>query len=122
MTNVEALKALYVALGGSSSTVANVNTNAEMIAAIATVLPEDSAYLPAVTSDDNGKILTVVNKSCKRLCARMYGDVSFQLLWVDTKEHDCWIVWSEYGEFLKNLPGFHSGRTMVLLYIPTSND
>lgn len=61
MTNVEALKALYVALGGSSSTVANVNTNAEMIAAIATVLPEDSAYLPAVTSDDNGKILTVVN-------------------------------------------------------------
>ena len=68
------------------------------------------------------KILTVVNKSCKCLCARMYGDVSFQLLWVDTKEHDCWIVWSEYGEFLKNLPGFHSGRTMVLLYIPTSND
>lgn len=61
MTNVEALKALYVALGGSSSTVANVNTNAEMIAAIATVLPEDSAYLPEVDATNNGDVLKVVN-------------------------------------------------------------
>ena len=61
MTNLEALKALYVALGGSSSTVANVKTNAEMIAAIATVLPEDSAYLPEVDATKNGDVLKVVN-------------------------------------------------------------
>ena len=46
-------------MGGESSTVANVKTNAEMIAAIATVLPKDSAYLPEVSATNNGDVLTV---------------------------------------------------------------
>ena len=62
MTNVEALKDLYVALGGSASTVAGINTNAEMIAKISTVISAgELAVLPTVTSADNGKVLTVVN-------------------------------------------------------------
>ena len=32
-------------------------------------------------------------------------DITFQVLWVNTKEHDCWIIWQEYVEFCKKLPG-----------------
>lgn len=60
-TNVTALKALYVALGGSAATVVNISTIAEMISAIASVIAEGSlAVLPTVDAEDNGKILTVV--------------------------------------------------------------
>lgn len=62
MTNVDALKALYAALGGSLDDVANIVTTAEMIAAIAThVSGGGAAELPAVTTADNGKVLTVVS-------------------------------------------------------------
>lgn len=57
--NVTALKALYVALGGSLTTVAEVSTIADMINAIATVVPT-GATLPAVTGANNGQVLTVV--------------------------------------------------------------
>ena len=58
-TNVQALKNLYVALGGDLSTVANLATSSEVINAIAQ-LPAIGASLPAVTAADNGKILKVV--------------------------------------------------------------
>lgn len=59
-TNVQALKNLYVALGGDLSTVANLATNSDIINAIAQ-LPAIGASLPAVTAADNGKVLGVVN-------------------------------------------------------------
>lgn len=58
-TNVQALKNLYVALGGDLSEVANLATSSEVINAIAQ-LPAIGASLPAVTAADNGKILKVV--------------------------------------------------------------
>lgn len=62
MTNVEALKTLYTALGGSSETVAGMTTNAEIISAIAAVVSAGGgSVLPAVTADDNGRVLKVVN-------------------------------------------------------------
>lgn len=62
MTNVEALKTLYTALGGSSETVAGMTTNAEIISAIAVVVSAGGgSVLPAVTADDNGRVLKVVN-------------------------------------------------------------
>jgi hypothetical protein len=62
MTNVEALKALYKALGGDESDVAEINTIADMIAEIATVAATATApELPAVTAAENGKVLKVVN-------------------------------------------------------------
>lgn len=41
MTNVEALKELYVALGGEAEDVVNVTTNAEMISEIAKVVKKE---------------------------------------------------------------------------------
>lgn len=59
MTIPEALKELYVALGGSADDVANMSTNPELIAKIATIAGGGSE-LPEVTSADNGDVLTVV--------------------------------------------------------------
>lgn len=62
MGNVEALKALYVALGGAAEDVENFTLNAEVIAALADVAGAVAAgILPEVTDADDGKVLTVVD-------------------------------------------------------------
>lgn len=59
---ITALKALYVALGGTASDVANITLIPDMINAIATVAATaTAAELPAVTTADNGKVLKVAN-------------------------------------------------------------
>lgn len=59
MTNVEALKELYIALGGNEADF-TATTNPEAIHLIATVAATAiAAELPKVTSSDNGKVLTV---------------------------------------------------------------
>lgn len=63
-TTVDALKALYVALGGTASDVADVILIPDMINAIATVAATvktaaTTAELPAVTAADNGSVLKV---------------------------------------------------------------
>lgn len=70
-TNIDALKNLYVALGGNIEDVENINTTPDMINAIATVatnlkgkggktqtIPEDR-LLPVCTAEDRDKVLTV---------------------------------------------------------------
>lgn len=59
---VDALKALYVALGGSADDVAEINLIPDMILAIAEVAETATApELPTVTATDNGKVLKVAN-------------------------------------------------------------
>ena len=58
--NVDALKNLYVALGGSADDVADISTIADMINALCTVVVAGGC-LPAVTAEDNGKVLKVVD-------------------------------------------------------------
>lgn len=66
MNNVDALKALYTALGGSADGIANLTTIPEMINAIAAVVSSGGgSVLPAVTASDNGKVLTVVSGEWK---------------------------------------------------------
>jgi carbamate kinase len=60
-TNVVALKNLYVAFGGSADDVAEISTIADMINALCTVVVAGGAGLPAVTAEDNGKVLKVVD-------------------------------------------------------------
>ena len=65
-TTVDALKALYVALGGTASDVANIVLIPDMINAIATVAgavktAATTAELPAVTASNNGSVLKVAN-------------------------------------------------------------
>lgn len=58
---VDALKALYVALGGNAEDVADVNLIPDMIEAIATVAATATApELPKVTASENGKVLKVI--------------------------------------------------------------
>lgn len=62
MTTPEALRDLYTALGGSSADVANLAVTPELISALATAAATiAAATLPAVSSTNNGQILTVVN-------------------------------------------------------------
>lgn len=64
-TNLEQLKAIYAALGGTPADVADLTNNAEVLAQIAVqaavVAAAATAELPAVKAADNGKVLTVVN-------------------------------------------------------------
>ena len=56
---VDALKNLYTALGGNAEDVAGVSLIPDMINAIAAVVT--GAELPAVTAEDNGKVLKVID-------------------------------------------------------------
>lgn len=59
---LDALRALYVALGGTASDVVNLVIIPDLINAIATLISSGAtAELPKVTSSDNGKVLTVVS-------------------------------------------------------------
>lgn len=59
---VDALKTLYVALGGDASDVADITLIPDMITAIATVAATATApELPAVTAADNGRVLKVAD-------------------------------------------------------------
>lgn len=65
-TNLEQLKAIYVALGGTAADVADMTNNAAVLAQIALqaatiATAATTAELPAVKTADNGKVLTVVN-------------------------------------------------------------
>lgn len=65
-TTVDALKNLYVALGGSADDVVNIVLIPDMINAITTVAASvktaaTTAELPAVTTANNGKVLKVVS-------------------------------------------------------------
>lgn len=62
MTNVEALKKLFIALGGSEEDF-NANTNPEAIELIAQVASSGGggSALPEVSAADNGKVLMVVD-------------------------------------------------------------
>lgn len=62
MTNLEALKDVYEALGGDADDLAAGATNADVIAAIATVIPTALAgVLPEVTAANNGAVLKVAD-------------------------------------------------------------
>ena len=61
---VDALKAIYVALGGNADTVANMTLIPDVLKAIATqagtiATAATTAELPKVTSSNNGQVLTV---------------------------------------------------------------
>ncbi len=65
-TNLEQLKAIYAALGGTPADVADLTDNAAVLAQIAlqaatVATAASTAELPAVEAADNGKVLTVVN-------------------------------------------------------------
>lgn len=58
---VTALKALYVALGGSASTVAGMTLIPDLINAIAAIVTASGGLLPAVDAEDNGKVAKVAD-------------------------------------------------------------
>ena len=60
INTIAALQGLYVALGGDIGDVANINTIPDMLEAVASVAGGAGGALPAVTSEDNGDILGVV--------------------------------------------------------------
>lgn len=66
MTNVEALRNLYTALGGSADDAAAMTKNEELINAIATIIPTALAgILPDASKATAGQVLTVVNGEWK---------------------------------------------------------
>ena len=61
MTTVEALKELYVELGGDEDDVENISLIPDMIAAITGAIKATGGMLPAVSATDNGSVLKVAD-------------------------------------------------------------
>ena len=61
MTNLEALRNLFKAVGGSDEDAAALDSNADAINAIATKIGTTGGLLPAVTASDNGSVCKVAN-------------------------------------------------------------
>lgn len=59
MTTIDALKNLYVELGGNLENVENINVIPKMIDALSEIAGS-TIELPGVTAEDNGDVLTVV--------------------------------------------------------------
>ena len=59
MDNITALKALYVTLGGSADTVANMTVSADVIYAMSQLSLSVKPELPSVSKTDEGKVLKV---------------------------------------------------------------
>ena len=59
MTNIDALKALYVTLGGNANTVASMTVSADVIYAMSQLSLSVSPQLPSVSKTDEGKVLKV---------------------------------------------------------------
>ena len=69
-TIVEALKDLYVAMGGDDSAVADFSLNPDVIEQIASLVQSGATKeLPAVSSTDNGNVLTVVEGAWAKAAA-----------------------------------------------------
>lgn len=60
MTTIDALKNLYVELGGNLEDVENINVIPKMIDALSEIAGS-TIELPGVTAEDNGDVLTVVD-------------------------------------------------------------
>ena len=61
-TNTDALRKVYIALGGDEDAAAALITNADVINGIAALITAGGgSVLPAVTADDNGKVLKVAD-------------------------------------------------------------
>ena len=56
----------------------------------------DPAICPSDTVEhlDCFQILAIMNKAAINIC--LCGDINIHLSWINTKEHDCWILRSEY--------------------------
>ena len=61
INTIEALRGLYVALGGDLTDVANITTIPVMLSAISEVAAAAASELPAVKGTDDGKVLSVVS-------------------------------------------------------------
>lgn len=61
MANVNALKALYIALGGDADNVKSMTLICDIINAIAELVSTTGGMLPAVSASDNGKVLKVAD-------------------------------------------------------------
>ena len=83
---ISALKALYDALGGTLSDIPDGATNADVIEAIAAQIDEGGgggSELPAVTSDDNGDVLTVVEGAWAKAAPSGGGSDIFVVTYTD---------------------------------------
>ena len=97
-TTIDALKNLYVALGGTASDVADITIIPDMINAISALVASGAtAELPKVTTNDNGKLLTVVSGKWAKAtapvegadcCCRGMGQGGFAGLITGGKKHE----------------------------------
>lgn len=48
---------------------------------------------PSAGHLDHSQVLAIVKKAAVNIHVQIFMWVCFQLLWINTKDHHCWIVW-----------------------------
>lgn len=121
MTIVEALQNLYVAMGGSAEDVANIALNPDMINELATLVSSGATKeLPAVTAEDNDKVLAVVNGAWDKAEASGSGGAQYHFIndtLRNTQNADIPAGETGYWEYTKansNLPDSTKGMNIRL--------
>lgn len=108
-TNVDALKALYVALGGMIDDVEDFSLSLEVINAIAQLVQGGggSSSLPDVTTEDNGKVLAVVEGAWDKADPSGGGALTFRA----EGDEDGYRLTKTFGEIFD---AFKSGKMCLL--------
>lgn len=64
---------------------------------------------------------SIISRAAMNICVCAFMGACFQLLWVNTKECSCWILWLECVEFLEGT-ATPSSEVAAPFCIPTGND
>ena len=127
MTKTEALKNLYAALGGSLSDtypsiaegapVSDYEIISDVVAAISEKAASAGIELPAVTADDNGKLLTVVNGAWDK--ASNYEPITLNT-WTSatTIEYNASYKDAHYAHIFAVVTGAWSATRTILVDLP----
>lgn len=110
---LDALRNLYVALGGSADDVENLVITPELINAVAALVNQGlTDALPAVTAEDNGDVLAVVNGAWGK--AAPSGGAGALVITFDDSTGVCDTKWSDINAALIE------GQMVVVLTPDTS--
>lgn len=113
MDNVNALKAVYVALGGSEADIAGITSNPDMIKALAALINDNGiSTLPDPSEANDGDVLTVADGEWKAQAPSGGGGAgTFEVTF--SVDNDTWSADKTFAELKAAINGGHNIRGLM---------